>query len=128
MDYKFEPGFAQVSLLLHPRIQEFLASYGGSVVDGEIVWAPTLTERGLAARAERGAGAGGEGNPLYGQQDFLRMEGTYTYRYASFDLAGIDAGVGQAHPAGALPGAAKSYPNRDYLKLPPIYAAGGAGV
>ncbi len=112
-DYAFAPGFSQVSILLHNNIQSLLDTYGGSVFEGEVLFPPTIsgtTETGLGS-------TGGEekANPMFGVKDFLRSEGTYTYRYAARDESEIPDVEGKLFTSGELPGRPRRYKDRNWL-------------
>jgi len=126
LDYGFQPGFAQVDLKLHPRFQELLDTYGGQLDGGDLYWPPTYVPGGTTGGGvgRGGAGAKEKTNPMFGRQEFLRVEGTYTCRYAAFTLAGLARGVEQIHKSG-LPGKAPSYKDRDWLKAPSPYERRG---
>lgn len=123
LDYRFEPGFSEKSLLLLPGIQTLLDQYGGYVLDGQIIWPPTVPDEtpkgGLGGKAKDA----GKPNPLFGRDTFFMVEGTYLFRYASLTPP-TDTGVGKIHKGG-LPGRAPSYANRDWLKLPIPYQRRG---
>jgi len=145
IDFGFDPGFAQVSIQLHPQFQELLEKFGGSVLDAEVIWPPTVAgggsnRSGLSTNTGNSQGGGsvaslglgaGQGteekpNPMYGITEFLRHEGTYHCRYAATSMGGPStAGVGQIHRSGSLPGEAPSFPGRDWLKAPPPYRRRG---
>ncbi len=113
-DYRFEPGFAQVDILVHPEIQSMLTAYEGTLIGDQIFWSPTLSG-GVATGL--GGGQSGQLNPMFGVKDWFRLEGTYIYRYVATDLAGVKSGVGRIHKGG-LPGEAPNYTDRDWLKAP----------
>lgn len=127
LDYQFDPGFSQVDLLLHPDIQDFLDQYSGTVIDGELSFPPKIGGTGGGGLRGAGPDSSGELNPMFGQRDFLRFEGAYTYRYAALSLSGIKSGVGEIHTSAGLPGEAPSYPGRDWLKAPSPYRRRGPG-
>ena len=155
-DYQFTQGFSQVDIALHPNIKALMAAYGGQSADGQIIWQPTI-DAGAARGSDAlnvfsdgggdpnsfatfaagvtsplglaGSSSGTVKNPMFGVSDFLRGEGTYTFRYASVTLSGIDTNVGAILVAGGLPGRAPAHTGRDYLKQPsafqrhgPVYA------
>jgi hypothetical protein len=146
LDYGFEPGFSQVDIKLHPDFDKFEKKYGAFVdSDGRVVWSRTIgggvntsglglgggnsgggsvTSLGLGA-SQQGQLSEGSNNPLFGYQDWLRMEGTYTCRYASFDLAAANVGVGGIFSAGQLPGIAPGFAGRNYLKTPTVWQRRG---
>lgn len=146
-DYRFEPGFAQVSLLKHPKIAKLLQTYGGAVLDSQIVWPPTVgggRGPGLGGGGDLAGGHGpagslgggsvtvlglgvGQGrttrdntNPMFGEQDFIRREGTYYYRYVAANLKGLNQQL-RVVKAGSLPGYAPSFGDRDYMEMPSEY-------
>ena len=123
LDYQFDPGFTQRPIGQHrKRIQDFIDNYGLQFLDGEPVW---------PARLKRATGGGRIGarltdkeseiNPMFGVNEWLSLEGSYSYRYLEFALRGLDRGVGQIHDSGSLPGEAPSYPDRNWLKAPLQY-------
>lgn len=125
-DYGFEPGFAEVDLRLHPDVQSLMDTYGG-VADPDygILWDPTIAGDGAPRTGLDTAGSSEDRpNPMYGRESFLRLEGTYHHRYASF-APPTKAGVGQIHKSGGLPGRAPTYTDRDWLMLPPAYLRRG---
>lgn len=105
LDYEFSPGFAQVSILRHPRFRELQADYEGFIDQDGSVFFPQFIKGKQSARGLGGASAGGEetSNPLFGETDFLRMEGTYAFRYASFEPAS-ESHVGKLFTTDSLPG------------------------
>ena len=132
LDYSFEPGFSQIPIQLHPDFQSLLASYDGQP-DNEgarVIWPPTLggsggQQIGLGA----GAGAGNEKpNPMFGVQDYFRMEGTYRHRYAGKTLPNdLFDDSGRAVPSKSLGGEPPELTEgRNWLKVPPTYRRRGA--
>lgn len=91
IDYGFEPGFAQVPIQLIRNFQELLDTYGGAPDnDGARVFWPTETPGGTTT-GQSGfddAGKTPKANPMFGIQDYFRMEGTYRFRYAAKTLSG----------------------------------------
>lgn len=123
-DYHFDPGFSQVSLLKHPDWRRLKETYGGDEIDGDIRWPDSLPK----SSGTIGLGDEGKGeipNPMYGHDDFLRLEGTYSFRYASFNLTAPQSGVGKIHTSGRLPGEAPTFHDRDWLKAPVSYQRRG---
>jgi hypothetical protein len=114
IDYRFEPGFSQVDIGLHPRIQQLLDSYQGSAIDGEIYFPPTISKGGKSVKS-----------PVGLMRDFLRMEGTYSYRYVSFSRPS------QHHEnrivtGGSLPGTAPAVSSdRNWLVAPTMWQRRG---
>ena len=144
-DYQFDPGFSQVSILKLKGIQTLMDQYGGQVLDAEIVWPPLIdanstnagdvvnvfndqtTTAGVIGLGGNGA-TGSKPNPMFGETEYFRTEGTYTYRYAAANLNGLNVGA-RIVPASGMPGYAPSYGGRDYLVGPqtfrrhgPVYA------
>lgn len=107
-DYAFEPGFAQKSILLHPRFRTLRDTYQGTVDAGEVIWPDTITgnagSSGLA-----GGSSGDRDNPMFGQTDYFDIEGTYTYRYCVTDESLIPKIEGQIFEAAELPGKARTF-------------------
>lgn len=136
LDYQFVPGLSQVSIKQwkspggtdFKNFPQLLAGYEGvpSEEGGEIIWPLTLsktaTARGLSSSNHAGAG---EPNPMFGIQEYFRMEGSYTCRYASIGVpAGLNTGIGRA--TSSLPGKPPSVPgDRNWLKLPPTWRQRG---
>jgi hypothetical protein len=125
-DYQFNPGFSQVDIKLLPNFIELRDEFGGFVdTDGTVIWPATITGNTSA----RGLGGGQDEerqNPMFGREDFLRVEGTYSFRYAAFNLSGAENGVGKIHETGALPGKPPRFKDRNWLKAPSPYV--GLGV
>lgn len=134
IDYGFDPGFSQVPIQLHPKIQSLLDGYGGQQTpEGDIFWPATLSSAdgngsfsnlgnelfstngftGLTSTGLSGGAARERPNPMFGIKDFLRIEGTYWCRYADFNPPTTQSG--QIFQASALPGRAPNFPGRDYL-------------
>ena len=95
IDYGFEPGFAQVPIQLHPNFQSLLDTYGGYADnDGaRVIWpteAPDPNSQGKSTWGAALAAALGisKTNPMFGVNDWFRMEGTYRFRYAARTLPG----------------------------------------
>lgn len=147
-DYHFEPAFAQLPLLQHRNIADLLGSFGGAVVDTQIVWPPLLggggSASGGAVRQEpnpfsKGSvspsstsgrlglsgggsgGGGGEPNPMAGRQDYFGFGGTYHYRYVADNLDGLMKKGVRIVSADRLPGKAPSFGDRNYLVGPEGY-------
>lgn len=83
LDYGYEPSFSQKPLETHPNFLAIVTQYGGYPdTNGRVFWPkenPVATEGG-------GGFSGGSGtkeNPMYGQQDYFSIEGTYRFRYLS---------------------------------------------
>lgn len=126
-DYQFDPGFAQVPMAMHPDLAKLLDAYGGTVVDGQIFWPQDMPAASGSGGLSGGSNKSSEKkkNPMFGQEHFLRLEGTYTHRYVSPSLAAAEAGVGRIFQSGALPGRAPTYSDRDWLKAPAPYRSLG---
>lgn len=122
IDYRFEPGFSEKSLLLLPNAQDLLDQFGGYVLDGRVIWPPTVP--GEANTGTKKQTDSGKPNPLFGRETFFAVEGTYLFRYLSRDLPS-QSGVGKIHTSG-LPGKPpKDYTDRNWLKLPVSYQRRG---
>jgi hypothetical protein len=115
-DYSFEPGFSQVSILKHPKWESLKATYGGQVTDGQVIWPEFISSSGTATGPVKDDTAG-KPNPLFGHDDFFRMEGTYSYRYATSSLGIAMQGIGfiVAAPPGQPPPVGDG---RNWLKAP----------
>ena len=100
-----------------------LEDYNGTVLDGEVTWLPTLGGAGASTGLSGGAQKPAT-NPMFGVETFLRVEGTYTYRYAELNLSGVQNGVGRIL-RGGLPGEAPVYSDRDWLKAPTLWVRRG---
>jgi hypothetical protein len=122
-DFTFEPGFAQTRIELHPRFQSLLETYAGTVSDGVVTWPATL-DKGGGGTGLGGESAGEKLNPMYGVKEFLQLEGTYHFRYATQSINGLGVGVGKIHKSG-LPGVPPLYADRDWLKAPAVYERTG---
>ncbi len=122
IDYQFDPGFSQVDILLHPRIQDLLTKYGGSIIDGEVQWPATVSTNPNGLSLDEGGQ--GKANPMFGQKDFRRLEGMYTCRYLALDFGVAGVGAGAIYEGG-LPGSAPVYPGRNWLKWPSPYRRRG---
>lgn len=123
-DSEFSPGFSQVDIGLHPKLQELIDAYEGQVVDGEIYFPPTI-ERGSKSPLAKGGAGQQSSSPVALVRDFLRMEGTYSHRYMSLDISGIQNGVGTIFEGG-LPGSPPPLTDgRNWLKAPTAYQRRG---
>jgi hypothetical protein len=127
LDYDFQPGFSQISIVLKNNFQALLTRYGGVVQDdGTVIWPAALDGStgtgGLALPSQSS-----DTNPMFGIQDFFRMEGTYQHRYAALDLPGnLYQNAGIAVETNALPGQPPATSNgRNWLCVPPIYRRRG---
>lgn len=117
LDWRFEPGYSQVSIVKHPKWPQLKAKFGGELLDGQVIWPDTIPNSGGPGFGTNAAA--GKVNPLFGHEDFIRGEGTYFFRYAALDDSGMLTGVGEVHASGALPGKPPRFPGRDWLKIPP---------
>ena len=127
LDYKFDPAFAQVSIIKSPRWKIFTETYGGYVLDGQVIFPEAVPDatggQGLGAK---GAKKADEPNPLFGHEDFYRLEGTYSFRYAARTLAGLFRGVEQIHTTASLPGTPPAVEDgRNWLKPAPTFQRRG---
>ena len=122
LDYQFDPSFAQVSIQRHPNFLNLIKTYGGQPSnDGQSVIWPTIY-----AASSNGLTASGtsQTNPMFGIQDYFRLEGTYRFRYLSLALPS-----GILSPAQIVPSAPGQPPplqdGRNWLKLPVQYRRRG---
>ena len=131
IDFSFEPGFAQVPIQLHPRFKSLLAEFGGSPDnDGaRVIWPtddPADSTNNWMADAIKAALDLNKTNPMYGVQDWFRMEGTYRFRYAARDLPhGIYERAGTIIESKDLPGKPPKPSGRNWLFVPPPYRQRG---
>jgi hypothetical protein len=139
LDYGFEPGFSQAALTLwqgtsggNPTaLQDLLTKYQGQFNpdNGEIIWPATLTSGNSAGGINGLSGANvtqtGATNPMFGIQDFFRMEGTYRFRYAALAIPeSLMQGVGTVRQD--LPGQPPQLTDgRNWLKAPPHWKRRG---
>lgn len=118
-DYRFDPGLENIPIQLHPDFIKMRDTYGGFVDGNEVIWPPTLSSGAAGAGLKGSGGSTGEvRNPLFGRQDYFSINGTYTFRYASFSLAKAESGVRRIHTTGQLPGKPPHFPGCDWLKAP----------
>jgi hypothetical protein len=115
-DYSFEPGFSQVSILKHPNFAALRDKYGGQVSDGQVTWPETVP--GGANSGPVVGGGQGKSNPLFGHDDFFRMEGTYSFRYASTSMTEGMSNIGRIFSTSGLPGKPPTIAKRNWLKAP----------
>lgn len=130
IDFGFEPGFAQIPIQLHPKFPELLDEYGGYPDnDGaRVIW-PTEKPGGTTA-GKSGLGGGSkteETNPMFGIQDYFRLEGTYRFRYAAKTLpADLYDRAGTIVETKDLPGdPPRVSGGRNWLAVPPPYRRRG---
>ena len=117
-DYRFDPGFAEKSLMQLPNIEELLLEFGGTALDNHISWPPLvpLGDSGMTKNM-----SSGKRNPLYGRETYFSMEGTYSFRYAAVSYGRAFHGVRLIHETGSLPGQPPTQiGDRNWLKAPPI--------
>lgn len=131
IDYGFEPGFAQVPIQLIGHFQKLLDEFGGYPDnDGaRVIWPPTI--KGDAA-GKKGldpmiALAQEKTNPMFGVQDWFRLEGTYRFRYAARKLAvGFYDRIGTIVETKGLPGEPPPVSaDRNWLFVPPTFRQKG---
>ena len=115
-DYSFEPGFSQVSIIKHPAWAYLEKTYNALVIDGQVTW-PEFIPAGGTSSGPVVDKTAGQTNPMFGHDDFFRMEGTYSYRYAANSLGIAMQGIGfiAATPPGAPPPVDDG---RNWLKAP----------
>ncbi|MEI9894231.1 MAG: hypothetical protein WDN28_10190 [Chthoniobacter sp.] len=115
IDFSFEPGFSQVSIIKHPNWKKLKETWGAQVIDGQVIWPEFVSAKG-GGGPKKDDGAG-QTNPLFGHDDFFRVEGTYSFRYAAFGYGGSQSGVGLI--ATSLPGNPPPVQDgRNWLKAP----------
>lgn len=117
LDWRFDPGFAQVDLALHPNLAALIAKYEGSfTAEGELYFPPLLS--GTASGIPAAKAGDAVNNPMFGEKDFYRTEGTYSFRFITPSNAEIGTAENQIHETGELPGRPPSYSGRNWLKAP----------
>lgn len=130
IDFGFEPGFAQVPIQVIKHFQELLDTYGGYADnDGaRVIW-PAETPAGTTTGASGfgGDSQAGQTNPMFGVQDWFRMEGTYRFRYAAKTLPkGFYDRAGTIVQTKDLPGEPPpTSEDRNWLFVPPPYRQKG---
>jgi hypothetical protein len=122
-DYSFDPGFSQVSIVKHPNWKELKAAWGGQVLDGQVTFPEVVPKGGGGSSGAVKSKSEGQTNPMFGHEDFFRMEGTYSFRYAAFDPTAANVGVGRI--ATTLPGRAPTFADRNWLKAPATWQRRG---
>lgn len=126
IDYGFDGSFSQIAVEQIPGLQAKIDEFGGIINPSNqtVRWPATYTA-GSQSSSGFSQGQGQEQpNPMFGITDFLRMEGVYTFRYATLDISGLLEGVGKI--AGSLPGSPPpTVDGRNWLKAAPIYRRRG---
>jgi hypothetical protein len=117
--YGFDPGFAQLPIQVHPKINQWIDEFGGLVADDKIFWPRLINSTSLGGG---GAGLNGRGaaqqkpNPLFGHDSYFGFQGgTYWYRYMVRSETEIPDILGKRFSSAALPGGAPRYAGRDWL-------------
>ncbi|MEI9897154.1 MAG: hypothetical protein WDN28_25650 [Chthoniobacter sp.] len=114
-DFSFEPGFSQVSIIQHKNWAALKKAWGGQVIDGQVIWPEFVGASGGGGPVKNTSE--GQPNPLFGHDDFFRIEGTYSFRYASTGYGSAMQGVGKI--ATSLPGNPPPVQDdRNWLKAP----------
>lgn len=125
LDWRFEPGYSQVSILKNARWPVLKAKFGGELLDGQVIWPDTIpgsTGGGFGASA-----LAGKPNVMFGTDDFIRGDGTYLFRYGAFDADEAYAGVDRIHTN--LPGPQPPrFPGRNWLKMMPAVVQRGLAL
>ena len=87
-DYGFEPGFSQVSVQLNSKFQKIADAFGGTwdPEGGMVVWTENLGAATTGSGTTKNAASTATTNPMFGMQDWFRMEGNYRVRYAAKTL------------------------------------------
>lgn len=124
LDYEFAPGFAEVSIVLHPKWQTLKERFGGYLLDNQVIW-PEIIPLTTSSSGFTNTSDAGKLSPMLGQETWYRIDGTYSFRYMSPDIGGLANGVAKIHKSGNLPGKAPNYTDRDWLKLPVSYRRRG---
>ena len=114
IDYSFEPGFSQVPITKHPYWNNLNSKFGAQVTDGQVSWPDSVPSTGSSGPVV--SDSQGKANPMFGQDDFFRMEGTYSFRYAATTLGAALTGIGKI--TASLPGRPPTFPGRNWLKAP----------
>ncbi|HEX8313001.1 MAG TPA: hypothetical protein VF614_16875 [Chthoniobacteraceae bacterium] len=119
LDYGFDPGFASVDIKLHPRFKTLRDKFEGFVdPSGSVIWPATYSDDVRSGLSGLGfKEAEGKLNPMFGHDQFVRMEGTYRFRYADFTLGSAMLGTNKIFETGELPGVPPSAPGRNWLKV-----------
>lgn len=112
-DYSFEAGFAQVSIVKQKYWKELKAAWGGQVLDGQVTWPEVVPKGGGGNSGAVKSKSEGQPNPMFGHDDFFRMEGTYSFRYAAFAYTVPPDAVGRI--AKSLPGVPPTFSDRNWL-------------
>lgn len=116
-DYGFDGSFSEVSLLKNKHWFQLRDNFGLQQLDGQITWQDTVPGAATGSGLSGGNKNTGLPNPIFGEDTFFRMEGTYWYRYVSLSPPNT-SGVGFI--AGALPGNPLIIGNgRNWLMAPP---------
>lgn len=124
-DWRFEPGFEQLDIRLHPKVQTWIEKWGGYLLDGDLEFPPTVSDGTGSGSGIGGKTTGGTtSNPFWGRKTVFDVQGTYLCRYGSLQPP-QDSGVGKIHASGALPGRPPSYAGRNWLKLPSPFVGRG---
>jgi len=125
LDYGFTPGFAQVPIQRHPKFQTLITKYGGMPDnDGQnVIWPPNSPDGTNDPWAKSYSATK---NPMFGVNDYFRIEGTYRFRYASEDiLPNVLAMAGHVFTSG-VPGTPPTLiEDRNWLCLAPSYRRRG---
>ena len=122
--YEWSPSFEQVDILTHPKIDELLKKYKGSVdpESGSVRWAEEISDA-------KSSGLGGEGkstkNPMLGVREYLAMGGVWSKKFlrnqVSADL--FESGSVVPRPEG-LPSGIQMR-DRFWLQMPSVIVSRG---
>ncbi len=145
-DFGFTPGFAELPIQRNPRFRKLRTDFEGSLLDSEVIWPEWLSDSNTAVdsgfsdvaaaiglsgnlRPTTDASGGGRPNPMFGQQSYFALQGgTYWYRYAARSEGEIPQIEGKLFTSGSLPGAARSFANRNWLGVGAPYTRRGPVV
>ena len=122
LDYEFQPGFSERSILQLPNIQSLIEQYGGTLIDGTVTFPSTLPGTKSGAGLSGSKSSEGQPNPMFGRETYFNVDGTYSFRYASVSRPSQN---GVARITMDLPGDPPSYSGRNWLKLPVHYQRRG---
>ena len=70
-DYSFEPGFSQVSIIKHPAWQYLEKTYGGQVIDGQVIWPEYISSSGAASGPVKDRRHGGQTQSAFRARRFF---------------------------------------------------------
>lgn len=125
LDYGFTPGFSQVPIQRHKDFQDLIKKYGGMPDnDGQnVIWPPYSPDGTSDPWAKSDTAPT---NPMFGINDYFRIEGTYRFRYASIDILPEILEIAGHVLTNSIPGTPpKLIEGRNWLGLAPSYRRRG---